>query len=368
MSKCNNDKVRSFLTTPTSRLRAKYDKIQEAENERESKFLGKTLYKAKIIGVPRQIQANVNASNKPSEDGIIYVSKVQIKLEAADNSLPDPVDASTAKQASQIINSHSSALVPQSLAGALQAGDIVIVEYMTPYTQDTSQVPKIKSKIKTDKTYHDALQAVFANGSGIEQFFQGAEFKPVSSDLPTSMIESIQKINNRSLPMKIMNISADADQQRGKIQHGAIDIAAPVGEWVYAIGDGKITKIVPIHTYSGDNAYFKNFGGKSSSRCGSQINMSIKGGTQEFKVTYCHLSDIETTLQVGSKVVGGAKIGKSGGAKGDIPNKVGKGGGNTTGPHLHLSIVPLGNKEKNNYRNSDNLYNTWWNGSTTPTE
>ena len=45
MSGCNNDKIRSFLTKPKARLRAKYDKLQQAENDRANIYTGTTIFK-----------------------------------------------------------------------------------------------------------------------------------------------------------------------------------------------------------------------------------------------------------------------------------------------------------------------------------
>ena len=38
----------------------------------------------------------------------------------------------------------------------------------------------------------------------------------------------------------MFRVGAKADQQRGKVQHGAIDIPCPVGTPIYAIADGYI--------------------------------------------------------------------------------------------------------------------------------
>ena len=51
------------------------------------------------------------------------------------------------------------------------------------------------------------------------------------------VITSIRKIKGRTLPLPEMRITAGASQQRGKVQHGAIDIGIPVGTPVYAIAD-----------------------------------------------------------------------------------------------------------------------------------
>ncbi len=66
-------------------------------------------------------------------------------------------------------------------------------------------------------------------------------------------------------------------------------------------------------------------------RCGNTITLTgIDGATY----TYCHLSLV--SVQAGDTVVSGQPLGLSGGQPGT------PGAGNTTGPHLHLSVRAYG--------------------------
>ncbi len=179
MSGCNNDKIRSFLTKPKARLRAKYDKIQQAEVYSENTYNGMTMFNAKIIGLPREIGASVVSDNGKSDS--LYIGTVNIMLiDGPSNMIPDPQFAIDAIDAIEIINQHSIALIPQELFGSLKAGDIVVVQYEKPYNNDTTQVPIILNKTKSNSEYGEKLRRVFDNDGGIDRFFANNASSTVS--------------------------------------------------------------------------------------------------------------------------------------------------------------------------------------------
>jgi murein DD-endopeptidase MepM/ murein hydrolase activator NlpD len=177
-----------------------------------------------------------------------------------------------------------------------------------------------------------------------------------------SLLSSIRGIKNRFLPSKIMKLSAGADQARGKVQHGAIDISMPVGTPIYAIADGIIltAKQLPRNK----SGIYQKHGGTSDSKCGSTVSMKVphKGSPSGYSyVNYCHLSKVASGIVKGSTVKGGQLIGYSGGKKGDY------GAGNTTGPHLHLTIRPGDSSFKSNrFAAMPDVYKTWFSGANTP--
>tara|TARA_R110000824_G_scaffold27012_2_gene92221 strand:- start:984 stop:2099 length:1116 start_codon:yes stop_codon:yes gene_type:complete len=167
---CNNDKIRSFLTKPNSRMKKKFDDIQDAEKERESSFAGVTVFEARVIGVPRDIGATIVTDS--GTDNAQYVSTVQVRVFEVDNMLPDPTELQTAKSAADVINMHSNALVPSSLTG-LAAGDIVTIEFLEPYIQNNKQTPRIRGKVRSDSAYGEKIKSNFDDSaSGMESFFQ----------------------------------------------------------------------------------------------------------------------------------------------------------------------------------------------------
>ena len=167
--RCNNDKIRSFLTKPNARMRKKFDDIQDAEKERESSFAGRTLFEARIIGVPRDIGATIVTASET--DNAQYVSTVQVRVFDVDEMLPDPTELQTAISAADVINMHSNALVPAPLTG-LKAGDVVVVEFMEPYVQNTKQVPRIRSKVRSDPEYGGKIRSNFDNSqAGMQSYF-----------------------------------------------------------------------------------------------------------------------------------------------------------------------------------------------------
>ena len=169
------------------------------------------------------------------------------------------------------------------------------------------------------------------------------------------MIDKIKNLKNRYLPVQEMRITAGADQARGNVKHGAIDIGVPVGTPIYAIADGYIDK------YSFHDQIYDG----TNSKCGNQIVMLFEHDGSPTGYTwanYCHLSAPAEGIKEGDFVRGGTLIGYSGGAKGA------KGAGNTTGPHLHLRIQ-LGDRgwnPKNAYSHLPETYETWFDDASVP--
>ena len=168
------------------------------------------------------------------------------------------------------------------------------------------------------------------------------------------LLDSISGIKDRYLPTVGMRITAGADQQRGKVQHGAIDIGMPVGTPVYAIADGYIDKYeFPNKVYDG-----------STGRCGNQVAIIFPhedSPTGWSWANYCHLSEPVKGLKEGDFVRGGTLIGYSGGEPGE------PGAGNTTGPHLHLRIQPGDRKFGSNTLSANpQTYSNWFDTAKVP--
>lgn len=176
------------------------------------------------------------------------------------------------------------------------------------------------------------------------------------------VITSIRKIKGRTLPLPEMRITAGASQQRGKVQHGAIDIGIPVGTPVYAIADGYILTAKQLP--ESKSGIYEKHGGTSSARCGSLVNMKIPHPQTKSGFTYvgyCHLRSVNPTLKKGMFVKGGTLLGYSGGKPGD------PGAGNTTGPHLHITIRPGDTYFKSNsLAAKDEVYSTWFDDAKEP--
>ncbi len=91
--------------------------------------------------------------------------------------------------------------------------------------------------------------------------------------------------------------------------HPAIDIATPTGSNVYAVATGRVAKTVP----------------QPYSSCGNQIILHHEINGRYYTSHYCHLDQI--LVSVGQIVTKDTVIAKSGNT------------GNSTGPHLHLSLA-----------------------------
>lgn len=215
---CNNDKVRSFLTKPKARLRAKYDKLQQAEVDRENNFNGVTMFKARVIGLPREIGASIVSDSGTNE--ALYVGTVDIMLiDGPSNMIPDPTTADNAVEAFGFIISHNTALIPQELLGSLKVGDNVVVQYEKPYINDTTQVPIILNRIKTDLEYGDKLRAIFDEEGGLEQFFVNTPSSTVDAEalkqarVRDYKIGDKKEVINGSIPTNKMHFLKDASGQ-----------------------------------------------------------------------------------------------------------------------------------------------------------
>lgn len=85
--------------------------------------------------------------------------------------------------------------------------------------------------------------------------------------------------------------------------HKGVDVAAPIGTYVYAIADGQVTMA------------------KRNGSAGNEIRIKHKNGVES---RYMHMQ--KRTVKVGDKVKAGQLIGTVGDT------------GNATGPHLHFQL------------------------------
>lgn len=133
--------------------------------------------------------------------------------------------------------------------------------------------------------------------------------------------------------------------------HFGYDFAVPAGTAVYSIGSGYILNSVNGCPYGqlGDWC-----GGPTGAMGGgNQIEEVLVVGDSLYAAIYCHMSN-GTVISSGQMVSAGQQIGQSGSS------------GNSTGPHLHLEIVYLGDASNfTNYINSwngDVTFGAGWNG------
>ena len=100
-------------------------------------------------------------------------------------------------------------------------------------------------------------------------------------------------------------VSVGADHH----DYPAADIAAPEGSPLYALADGVVVDVYPTPT----------------GRCGIGFSIQIVDGRT---FLYCHLSYVDPTVSQGTALAAGTPVGLVGST------------GNSTGPHLHLQLVP----------------------------
>ena len=99
-------------------------------------------------------------------------------------------------------------------------------------------------------------------------------------------------------------------QSRGTRLHEGVDIIAPIGNLIYAVVDGTITRVY-----------------NNASLTGNGVRLTQADGTYFF---YAHLDTIAPNIAVGTTVKAGQILGTNGAT------------GNTSTPHLHFEVHPRG--------------------------
>ena len=99
-------------------------------------------------------------------------------------------------------------------------------------------------------------------------------------------------------------------QSRGTRLHEGVDIIAPIGNLIYAVVDGTITRVY-----------------NNASLTGNGVRLTQADGTYYF---YAHLDTIAPNIAVGATVKAGQILGTNGAT------------GNTSTPHLHFEVHPRG--------------------------
>src|SRR5680860_457464 len=101
--------------------------------------------------------------------------------------------------------------------------------------------------------------------------------------------------------------------------HLGVDIIAPADKLIYAVADGKITKV---------------YGDYPGSLAGNGVRLTTGDGTYFF---YAHMTGVAKGIKVGAKVTAGQIVGTVGNT------------GNSGTPHLHFEVHPQGGAAVNPY-------------------
>jgi murein DD-endopeptidase MepM/ murein hydrolase activator NlpD len=163
----------------------------------------------------------------------------------------------------------------------------------------------------------DVQRSAYSDGSNYERFWADAQAIYKGLSKATKGANSTSYVpgpggRHRPIAARWPIVQGIHDSYTG---FPAIDIGAPVGQPIYAVANGHITRSYDIKGYE-------------PRRVGPQDGYRSYGRVMELKtdmgptVLYAHLS--ERGLGAGQQVKGGAVIAKSGNT------------GNTTGPHLHF--------------------------------
>ena len=123
--------------------------------------------------------------------------------------------------------------------------------------------------------------------------------------------------------------------------HLGVDFAAPVGAEVVAVANGVVifsANACPTYGFLGNNC-----GAPGVNRGGNQVFLLVSVNNATYAIIYFHLEK-DSPVSIGQIVNQGDFVGRNGSS------------GSSTGPHLHLEIIYLGNTTIANYLDR-------WNGS-----
>ena len=113
-----------------------------------------------------------------------------------------------------------------------------------------------------------------------------------------------------------MRVNSEIFRKSGAA-HGGVDLAAAVGDPVYAVEGGTISYATSDHPTAG-------------------ISVTVRGGKTGLHATYAHFQGLSP--RIAALLQQGGHIGQAI-APGEFLGRVGM-TGRTTGPHLHLSLNP----------------------------
>tara|TARA_Y100000592_G_scaffold101171_1_gene186351 strand:- start:12204 stop:13454 length:1251 start_codon:yes stop_codon:yes gene_type:complete len=125
------DRISTFLSKPRARVKHSNDRIVELETKKElNKFLGKTQFTARVVGLPRIDEGATftlaSSANDDLNENIVYVRLEEIE----DYFLPDPSTTKLdgAQQLIDLILAHPVAVVEPNVTG-IKLGSLVTCEF-----------------------------------------------------------------------------------------------------------------------------------------------------------------------------------------------------------------------------------------------
>ena len=173
-------------------------------------------------------------------------------------------------------------------------------------------VPAMRRHLCPEGTITDIRAAVFSYNRSTEYVDAVLDWANEYTGGPAVLTTAI---GSYSLPVDPALLEP-TDLVRPHHDYPAWDFGTPVGTAVYSMTEGTVVTARTAGTYPADH-----------SRCGTTVTIAGDDGAI---YTYCHLSHM--SVSQGQWIEAGTILGLSGGQPGR------PGAGNTTGPHLHLSI------------------------------
>ena len=263
---CTKDKIKSFLTKPKARIKHSREEQITTEMHNASSFSGQQRFYARVLGLPRAIQAvRVATGTVSPATGTSYFGTVPVKVEDVDAALPEPNNKSfMAAQAIAAIEMHQLAFIPQNIPlQSIKVGMMVAVEYETAYQAKggkSFQNPYIVEILQEDQAYAVSLSKKFVGHSDFgglaAEFANGGASTvqretpppmpmpaPPNKSMPLSVVDKPDQFTGSVLPidMSVSRVTSRMGTRENPFgsgttdAHNGIDIAAPVNTPMYAI-------------------------------------------------------------------------------------------------------------------------------------
>ncbi|MBS3991435.1 MAG: peptidoglycan DD-metalloendopeptidase family protein [Erysipelothrix sp.] len=239
------------------------------------------------------------------------ILEIKAELEVIEN---EKLELNRQKQA-LLDNRENIRINQETLEGIKEQIAIIVVEYQK---QEATLVSKEREAVEDLTEYNKQIKAI---GESLKSVAASAGWvRPMDSGF---------------------RISAGAWYYPSGGVHIGVDFATPVGRPIRAVGNGYIlfsSNSCPTYGYLGNNC-----GAPGVNRGGNQVYLITNIAGKSYLIIYMHL-ERGSPIQAGKIVNQGDIIGRNGSS------------GSSTGPHLHIEVIYIGN-------NDVSYYATRWNGS-----
>ena len=179
-----DEKLKAFLTTPSSRLGyANYTQVKREVQRNRNKLLSSIEFYGTVIGLPRATQAEVSApppDNAPANNG--FASVFRIRIDQLDTKvLPNPTRKMNATSTMNVVRMHGDAYLPPGMP-SVSLGQRVKVLFDSSPLLNPGAIPTVVEVLSVDEFFAERMLENLSDSTEGElygAFFDG-NFKPIS--------------------------------------------------------------------------------------------------------------------------------------------------------------------------------------------